>query len=142
MLQRLLPDGVAAHWPIVAPAISDALGEQAVSAGMLSRILFSVLKEDAEVWIYVDDNSIKALLLITVNKDKVLQTNTLFIYSLKGITRLTDVDAQNICNSLEKLAVARKCVSITGLADNPSYVRYLQFLHFDTHNTHVVREVN
>ena len=140
MLQKLLPDGIAHNWALVAPAIADAL-EQEQTVGLMSRILFSILKEDSEVWTYIDDNSIKALLLITINRDKVQQTNTLFVYSLKSVVRLTETDAQNICNSLEKMASDRGCVSITGLADKPSYIRYLRVLHFDTRYTHVVREV-
>ena len=141
MIQRLLPDGVASNWKTISPLVGDAMEDHLVSVEVMSRVLFAILKEEVEVWLYHHDDETRALLLISYRKQPILQEKEMIIHTLTSIRSISTDDSDILMEDLEDLAKARDCAAIVGYATYKPWIRFLRSVGFDTEQTYVYLEV-
>lgn len=130
MMIRLQPEQVKENWNLVRPMIVETLPPSLrVSADGISNILYSLLSEDAQFWVYYreeGDGRPKAIIVTTIMIDHVAGVKYLLIYSMYALERMSNQDYIKGLDTLRQYAGACDCKEIIAYVEDDQFVRLLQ----------------
>lgn len=127
MLIHMMPEQVSNQWSFFAPTIGSSLPPTVEhnQEGM-TNILYSVLKEDLDVWIYTEDDQAMFVLTTCVRQDPITKQKDLLIYSLTGIREMNEKGWNDAYKTLSKFARSRDCKGIIAYTADPKISNYIK----------------
>ena len=125
MLTKLIPDQVAAFWPIIKYAVEESVppivGEQ---PDRMNRILSSMLSGKLEVWASYTrpENKFEAIMVTQFLFDEGSGTKNLLLYSVYGYTAITEKSWTEGFHYLAEYAKANNCSALIAYSANQDIV--------------------
>lgn len=133
MLIRLLPEQVSKAWDVIAPAIAETLPPMlSKSHTAIVNVLEAVMAERANVWIYYKEDRPACVVLTTVQRDPIMHSISLLIYSMYALEDLKAEDWEHGISRLKVYAEFIGADKVITYASNPGVVRMLDRLGADT----------
>jgi len=114
MLVRVLPNQVCDHWDVVSYGIQQSLPPITIeSPRRMNNILESLLLGRMDLWIGLEDDKVRGLVVTAFSYDKNSDVQDLLIYSIYGFEDLSTEIIMEGMETLKKFAVSNGCKRVT-----------------------------
>ena len=127
MLVELLPEQIATFWSRLRGPIEDSLppmvGE---SKEAMSRLLEALLSGRGRVWVYVEEDRIKGMVVTTPYRDPLTNAASMLIYSAYAFEPLTERMFEKTVQTLWQDARDQGLKNLMAFSANEALVRLLE----------------
>lgn len=114
MLVRVLPNQVCDHWDVVSYGIQQSLPPITLeSPRRMNNILESLLLGRMDLWIGLEEDKVRGLVVTAFSYDKNSDVQDLLIYSIYGFEDLSTELIMEGMETLKKFAVSNGCKRVT-----------------------------
>ena len=114
MLVRVLPNQVCDHWDVVSYGIQQSLPPITLeSPRRMNNILESLLLGRMDLWIGLEEDKVRGLVVTAFSYDKNSDVQDLLIYSIYGFEDLSTELIMEGMKTLKKFAVSNGCKRVT-----------------------------
>ena len=114
MLVRVLPNQVCDHWDVVSYGIQQSLPPITIeSPRRMNNILESLLLGRMDLWIGLEEDKVRGLVVTAFSYDKNSDVQDLLIYSIYGFEDLSTELIMEGMETLKKFAVSNGCKRVT-----------------------------
>lgn len=138
MIIRLAPTQIAEIWDYVRPGIREMLVPTAeVSNETLQKVLRSLLCEDMQLWLGVEDpsdlsaKSIYGFMLTTVYRDPISDTRSLLVYAVYETRDIPNAVWASGLRKLIDFAHVQKCRDVSAYSKIPRMIELCKTLGFE-----------
>jgi len=129
MLVRLYPAQVADNWSVLSYGIQQSLPPITYeSPKRLQKILEHIMLKEMDLWVGVEDEKVKGLILTTPIHESNSDVSDLLIYSIYGFDKLGIRMIKESIDTLKKYAVAKGLKRITAYSNVDSVIRMIKAL--------------
>ncbi len=129
MMIRATPEQIAEGWDLVRPIIAKALPPTvAIDAESMTNVLYSLLEEESQLWIYYENNdrtnALGVVVTVIIN-EPVSKARYLLVYTTTAIAPTTKEDYEKGLDTLRSFAEANDCAQVIAYVENDARVRQL-----------------
>lgn len=129
MLVRLYPEQVANNWSVLSYGIQQSLPPITYeSPKRLQKILEHIMLKEMDLWVGVEDEKVKGLILTTPIYESNSDVNDLLIYSIYGFDKLGVKMIKDSIGTLKKYAVSKGFKRITAYSNVDSVIKMIKSL--------------
>lgn len=129
MLIHVQPEKVSEYWDFFSRAIMESVPPilQAQDELVNSQMLYSVLMENLNVWVY--ENEEQKMTFVTTTcfiTDPVLQRRMMLIYSMTAVRKVEMTHWKESLTTLKKFADAHNASDIIAYSDNENIIKTIK----------------
>ena len=129
MLVRLYPNQVADNWSVLSYGIQQSLPPITYeSPKRLQKILEHIMLKEMDLWVGVEKEKVKGLILTTPIYESNSDVNDLLIYSIYGFDKLGIKMIKESIATLKKYAVNKGFKRITAYSNVDSVIKMIRAL--------------
>ena len=129
MLVRLYPNQVADNWSVLSYGIQQSLPPITYeSPKRLLKILEHIMLKEMDLWVGVEKEKVKGLILTTPIYESNSDVNDLLIYSIYGFDKLGIKMIKESIATLKKYAVNKGFKRITAYSNLDSVIKMIRAL--------------
>lgn len=124
----MLPEQVSENWDKFAPALERSLPPIVYDRRLrMSNVLFSVLKEELEVWVYYDEKNRERYVVSTyIRTDPISFSKDFLIYSFTSLGEMVPKHFEQGLAVLSKYARSNDCECITAFVQDKRIAKFLK----------------